>query len=70
MNIINKYFIMQILIIRHAKAGPRALLGFIGKKDATRPLTDAGRKHPCHTGAMTVTLKPTGIHGGAGIRRD
>ncbi len=35
---------MQILIIRHAKAGQRGLLGFIGKKDAARPLTDAGRK--------------------------
>jgi phosphohistidine phosphatase len=35
---------MQILIIRHAKAGQRGLLGFIGKKDATRPLTDAGRR--------------------------
>lgn len=35
---------MQILIIRHAKAGQRGLLGFIGKKDAARPLTDAGRR--------------------------
>ncbi len=29
----------------------------------------AGRKHECHTGALTVTLRPTGAHGGAGIRR-
>lgn len=36
--------IMQILIIRHAKAGQRGLLGFIGKKDAVRSLTDGGRK--------------------------
>lgn len=35
---------MQILIIRHAKAGQRGVLGFIGKKDAARPLTDAGRR--------------------------
>lgn len=35
---------MQILIIRHAKAGQRGLLGFVGKKDAARPLTDAGRR--------------------------
>ncbi len=33
---------MQVLIIRHAKAGQRGLLGFLGKKDT--PLTDAGRK--------------------------
>jgi hypothetical protein len=30
----------------------------------------AGRKHECHTGALTVTLRPTGRHGGAGVRRD
>jgi phosphohistidine phosphatase len=35
---------MQILIIRHAKAEQRGLLGFAGKKDAARPLTDAGRR--------------------------
>jgi hypothetical protein len=29
----------------------------------------AGRKHECHTGALTVTLRPTGRHGGAGVRR-
>jgi hypothetical protein len=29
----------------------------------------AGRKHECHTGGLTVTLRPTGRHGGAGIRR-
>lgn len=35
-------------------------------------LTDivaAGRKHECHTGALTVTLTPTGQHGGGGVRR-
>jgi hypothetical protein len=30
----------------------------------------AGRKHETHTGALTVTLRPTGRHGGAGFRRD
>jgi hypothetical protein len=29
----------------------------------------AGRKHECHTGGLTVTLRPTGRHGGAGVRR-
>jgi hypothetical protein len=29
----------------------------------------AGRKHECHTGALTVTLRPAGRHGGEGIRR-
>jgi hypothetical protein len=29
----------------------------------------AGRKHECHTGALTVTLRPTGRHGGDGVRR-
>ena len=28
----------------------------------------AGRKHPTHTGAMSVTLVPTGRYGGAGFR--
>jgi len=32
-------------------------------------LVAAGRKHECHTGALTVTLRPTGRHGGGGIRR-
>lgn len=36
--------IMQILIIRHAKAASRGALGFLGKRDAARPLTDAGRR--------------------------
>ena len=35
---------MQILIIRHAKAAQRGLLGFLGKKDAARPLTEVGRR--------------------------
>jgi hypothetical protein len=30
----------------------------------------AGRKHPCHSGALTVTLRPTGRRGGHGFRRD
>ena len=30
----------------------------------------AGRKHETHTGALTVTLRPTGRLGGAGFRRD
>ena len=31
----------------------------------------AGRKRDTHTGALTVTLRPTGRHGGAGsVRRD
>ena len=29
-----------------------------------------GRKHETHAGALTVTLRPTGRHGGAGFRRD
>jgi hypothetical protein len=29
----------------------------------------AGRKHQCHTGGLTVMLRPTGRHGGAGVRR-
>ena len=28
----------------------------------------AGRKLDCHVGAMTVTLRPTGAYGGAGLR--
>lgn len=28
-----------------------------------------GRKHECHTGALTVTLRPTGRYGGEGFRR-
>jgi hypothetical protein len=30
----------------------------------------AGRKHECHAGALTVTLRPTGRYAGAGYRRD
>jgi hypothetical protein len=30
----------------------------------------AGRKHEAHTGALTVTLRPSGRHGGEGFRRD
>lgn len=29
----------------------------------------AGRKHECHAGGMSVTLRPTGRHGGAGLWR-
>jgi hypothetical protein len=29
----------------------------------------AGRKHECHVGGMSVTLRPTGRHGGAGLWR-
>lgn len=36
---------------------------------ALAKLSAAGRKHPCHTGAMTVTLQPSGRYGGAGLRR-
>ena len=32
-------------------------------------VTAAGRKHPTHTGALTVTLRPTGRHGATGYRR-
>jgi len=32
-------------------------------------LTAAGRKHPTHTGAMTVMLLPSGRYGGAGLRK-
>jgi hypothetical protein len=30
----------------------------------------AGRKHECHAGGLTVTLRATGRHGGAGVRRE
>ena len=33
-------------------------------------LVAAGRKHPAHTGALTVTLRPIGRYGGEGYRRD
>ena len=33
-------------------------------------VVSAGRKHETHTGALTVTLRPTGRHGGNGYRRD
>lgn len=49
---------MQILIIRHARAGQRGLLGFIGKKDAARPLTDAGRKDMRKAAKGLQTLVP------------
>jgi len=29
----------------------------------------AGRKHECHAGGLTVTVRPTGRHGGLGVRR-
>jgi hypothetical protein len=29
----------------------------------------AGRKHECHAGALTVTLRATGRHGGGGVRK-
>jgi len=29
----------------------------------------AGRKLDTHTGGLTLTLRPTGRHGGAGVRR-
>jgi hypothetical protein len=30
----------------------------------------AGRKLDTHTGGLTVTLRPTGRHGGGGVHRD
>jgi hypothetical protein len=30
----------------------------------------AGRKHETHSGALTITLRPAGRHGGAGYRRE
>lgn len=50
--------VMQVLIIRHAKAGQRGLLGFLGKKDAARPLTDAGRKDMRKAAKGLQTLVP------------
>jgi hypothetical protein len=32
-------------------------------------LVAAGRKHECHAGGLTVTLRPTGRHGAEGVRR-
>ena len=49
---------MFVLIIRHAKAEPRALLGSIGKKDATRSLTDAGRRDMRKAAKGLRTLVP------------
>lgn len=36
---------------------------------ALAKLAAAGRKHPCHTGASTVTLQPSGRYGSVGLRR-
>lgn len=33
-------------------------------------VVSAGRKHETHTGALSLTLRPTGRHGGKGYRRD
>jgi hypothetical protein len=33
-------------------------------------LAAAGRKHECHVAGMSVTLRPTGRYGGAGLWRD
>jgi hypothetical protein len=33
-------------------------------------IVTAGRKHETHAGALTVVVRPTGRHGGAGYRRD
>jgi phosphohistidine phosphatase len=49
---------MFVLIIRHAKAEARAVLGSIGKKDAMRPLTDAGRKDMRKAAKGLRTLVP------------
>jgi phosphohistidine phosphatase len=49
---------MFVLIIRHAKAEARAVLGSIGKKDATRSLTDAGRKDMRKAAKGLRTLVP------------
>jgi hypothetical protein len=35
-----------------------------------KEIVAAGRKHECHAGALTVTLRPTGGHAGRGYRRD
>lgn len=50
-------FFMKILIIRHAKAEPRTV-GSTGKKDAARPLTDAGRKSMRKASKGLQTLIP------------
>lgn len=49
---------MFVLIIRHAKAEPRAVLGSIGNKDAARSLTDAGRKDMRKAAKGLRTLVP------------
>ncbi len=46
------------MIIRHAKAARRGLLGFLGKKDALRPLTDAGRKDMRRVAKALHALEP------------
>lgn len=41
----------------------------VARSAAVMPgLVEAGRKHECHCGAMTVTLEPSGRYGGAGCR--
>jgi hypothetical protein len=41
----------------------------VDKSAAIMPdITAAGRRHPCHTGAMTLTLQPAGRYGGTGLR--
>ena len=41
----------------------------VARSAAVMPgIVSAGRKHRAHTGAMTLTLVPSGRHGGAGYR--
>lgn len=51
-------FSMMVLIIRHAKAEPRAMPGLSDKKDAARPLTDAGRRNMHKAAKGLRTLVP------------
>lgn len=50
---------MKLLLIRHAKAEPRSLLGLLRKHDARRPLTADGRKDMAKVAKGLKRLVPT-----------
>lgn len=49
---------MKVLIVRHAKAEARPLLGFLAKRDRRRPLTPGGRKDMAKTAKGLTRLVP------------
>lgn len=50
-------------------AGPSVEEAIEVSAKALAELGRAGRKHPCHAGGMSITLRPSGRHGGRGVRR-